>query len=96
METKIALNIIAIVLAEPSNALLSNAFAVPIACEADPSPIPRLIGFFILNRLKIYELNIAPEIPATITKTAANGAIPSNEELISIATGVVTDFGAIE
>ena len=39
-ETKTALNIIATVLMDPSNSLLSNALAVPIAWAADPNPTP--------------------------------------------------------
>src|SRR5699024_1552924 len=95
-ETNTALKIIAIELRDPSNSPLSSALDIPIPCEAAPIPTPRPMCVFQPNNLYIYLLIITPPTPATLTNTAANEIIPPKPSVISTATGVVTDFGAIE
>src|SRR5699024_12672403 len=95
-ETNTALKIITIELRDSSNSPLTSALDVPIPCEAAPIPTPRPICVFKPNNLYIYLLIITPPTPATITNTSANEIIPPKSSLISTATEVVTDFGAIE
>src|SRR5699024_6379762 len=67
-----------------------------MADDADPIATPQPACVSSHNTFNIYVPLIAPENAALITNTAAKESIPVSEVLISIATGVDTDFGAIE
>lgn len=86
----------AIPLIAPSISPISKAFDVPRAWEDVPIAIPRTIGFLILNILINVGANTAPMIPVMMTAAIVIGTMPSREALISIAIGVVTDFGIKE
>jgi len=80
----------------PSRCPSSTALAVPIPCDDAPMARPKAILSLIPIRLIKNGPNAAPKIPTKTTTVAVSGGIPPILADISIAMGVVTDFGARE
>ena len=80
----------------PKAELISIDFDVPTAWAAVHIEIPCAIGFFTRVNFMIPYPKIAPKMPTTITTEAVSGGIPPIDLEISMAIGVVTDFGASE
>ena len=51
----------------PAIGSISNAFAVPTACEVEPRPRPIINGFLILNTLTMIGMIMAPKTAARTT-----------------------------
>ena len=83
-------------LMEKVSSLYSAALAVPIACDALPSAIPLPIGLCTRTSLSIEGAIMAPDSPASITLIMVMDGLLPKLLAISIATGVVIDFGIME
>ena len=77
----------------PCTSPSSNAFAVPIACEAVPRESPTAIGSLIPNILHIYSPMIFPNTPVTIMTATVIVEIPPNSSETQIPIAHEIDFG---
>lgn len=89
-------NVIVTELMEKVSSLYSAALAVPIACDALPSAIPLPMGLCTRASLSMDGAMIAPDSPANITLIIVVDGLLPKLLAISIATGVVMDFGIME
>ena len=70
--------------------------AVPIPCDAVPIAAPIAWLFLTPHSLSSGRPKLAPSTPAKITIAIVICGIPCNSREISIAIGVVTDFGTVD
>ena len=80
----------------PATSLTCRARAVPIPCEAVPMASPRAGQSRMRRRFRSGGPSEAPRTPVNTTRTAVSEGSPPSSRLIAMATGAVTDFGAME
>ena len=84
---------IARLLMAPSISPISNAFAVPIAWEAEPMATPAANGSVIFKTLHSHRAVRLPVMPVRIITVPAKAPIPPRAIDTSTPIAVVIDFG---
>ena len=77
----------------PSTSPISIAFAVPMACDAEPMASPLAIGCVMRNTLQISSAKILPSTPVITITATVMVTYPPSSSATPIPMAVVIDFG---